>query len=108
MRVTRDSVSSEAAGTHIGVRISERTPYSRIVLSSDEATPIKFDIIFHLEQVDFSSSLLQLEINAELNMMLKMMIGNKLQEAVDKITEQIEKSVNEGVVPEKMSDIKFS
>jgi hypothetical protein len=55
--------------------------------------------------VGIDSTLFHIKLSAELNFMMKMMIGNKLQEVVDTITDQIEKAAS-GQMPDmpNMSD----
>ena len=47
-----------------------------------------------MDPVGLDSTLFHIELAAELNFMMKMMLGNKLQEMVDSITDQVEKAVN--------------
>ena len=47
----------------------------------------------NIESVSPTESLFNLELNAELSGMFKMMLGGKLQEAVDKITDELEKGM---------------
>ena len=55
---------------------------------------LPFTISFFMDPVGIDSTLFHIELTAELNFMMKMMIGNKLQEMVDSITDQIEKAIN--------------
>ncbi len=85
-----DTLHAVVQGFDIGVRVTERQPYSRIVLSDDGA-PFKFEARFNFEPVtgeegrtDFS-----VEVSAELNMMMKMMLKPRLQEALDKVVDTL-------------------
>ena len=82
-----DSLKAVVQGFNVGVRITERTPYSKICMKDDGA-PFSFGI-----------SMFHIELSAELNMMMKMMLGSKLQEALDRIVDALA-AVSEGKVPE--------
>ena len=70
IQADKDSVHIEYKGIKFGIVVDRREPFSLVVLKDD------------------------IELTAELNFMMKMMIGNKLQEMVDSITDQIEKVIN--------------
>ena len=61
-----------------------------------------------MDPMGLDSTLFHIELQTELNFMMKMMLGNKLQEMVDSITDQIEKAVNASAAgqPMNISDIK--
>ena len=65
-----------------------------MVLKDDGQSFLPFTISFFMDPVGIDSTLFHIELTAELNFMMKMMIGNKLQEMVDSITDQIEKAIN--------------
>lgn len=90
----QDSIMAEIKGLKLGVRIDKRVPYSLISLVSDGESPFPFNFTFHLQPVGLDSTLFHMEMNAELSMMMKMMIGKKLQEVIDKLTDQIERAVS--------------
>jgi len=94
-----DSIVANVKGMNVGIRIEERIPYSLIVMKDEGKSPFPFKVKFHLSPVGLDSTLFQIEVNAELNTMMKMMLGGKLQSAVDKMTEQIEKAVS-GEMPD--------
>jgi len=83
-----DSISATVQGFNIGIKVSERIPYSKIVFKDNDA-PFAFSITMHFDpaptspvQTDF-----WIEVDAELNMMMKMMLGGKIKEALDKIVD---------------------
>jgi len=81
-----DFINITKGGFTLGIRRGECVPFSKVVLDSIESSPIDFELTFHLTPEGAGSSRVTVELDAELNMMMKMMIGGKLQEAVDKMT----------------------
>lgn len=83
-----DSVHAVVQGFNVGVKVVERVPYSRIDFADDGA-PFNFAVSMHFdavpgnpEKTDFS-----VEVHAELNMMMKMMLSSRIQEALDKMVD---------------------
>ena len=94
-----DSISVSVQGFSLGIRVRQRIPYSRIDVSDDGA-PFKFDISIHFDTVsDSSKTDFWVELSAELNFMMKMMIGSKIQEALDKVVDSLV-AISEGRMPE--------
>ena len=73
IQADKDSIRIEYKGIKFGITVDRREPFSLVVLKDDGQSFLP---------------------TAELNFMMKMMIGNKLQEMVDSITDQIEKAIN--------------
>lgn len=94
----RDSIKVDHKGIHLGMLIDKREPFSLVTLKDDGDSFLPFYMSFHSLPVGIDSTLFHIELRVELNVMMKMMIGNKLQETVDSITDQIEKALNTGVV----------
>lgn len=90
----RDSVHIEYKGISLGFVVARREPFSLVELKDDGKSFLSFSVTFHMDPVGLDSTLFHIELRAELNFMMKMMIGNKLQEMVDSITDQVEKAVN--------------
>lgn len=95
-----DSINAVVQGFNIGVRIVARIPYSRIDFKDDGA-PFRFSISMFFdpaaqspEKTDF-----HIELSAELNFMMKMMLGSKLQDALDKVVTSLAE-ISEGKMPE--------
>jgi hypothetical protein len=106
-----DSILVSVQGYEIGAKVLTRTPYSRIELV-DYGAPfafklsLSFDATFNPGITDFS-----IKLEADLNFMMKMMIGGKIQEAMDKIVDGLvavsEGRVPEGVDPEMLKNFKI-
>ena len=72
----------------IGVRIIERIPYSQINLQS-ENSPIKFTMSINLQEVTEDETQLKIIVAADLNPLLKGMVGTPLQKFIDMLAAQI-------------------
>ncbi len=88
--VDTDSIVMNVKGFKIGVIVEERVPYSKVSFKDNGDSPFPFHLSFNMVAVGFDSTLFNIELNAELNVMMKMMIGGRIQEFVDKFTDQIE------------------
>ena len=85
-----DSIRGTVQGFSVGVRVEERRPYSRIVYKDDGA-PFQFtiNICFDADGGNPDSTDFHIDIEADLNFMMKMLLGNKLQDAVDKMVDAV-------------------
>lgn len=94
-----DTLEASVQGFNFGVKVYERQPYSKITLV-DYNAPVAFQAVLHFDatgtqgQTDFS-----IEVSAELNMMMKMMVGGKVKDALDKIVDSLV-DISNGVMPE--------
>ena len=95
-----DTLSATVQGFNIGVKVHERVPYSRIELV-DFGAPFAFHIVMHFEpaadnpyHTDFWIS-----VEADLNLMMKMMLSGKMKEALDKMVDGLVDASN-GKMPE--------
>ena len=85
-----DSIRGTVQGFSVGVRVEERRPYSRIVYKDDGA-PFQFtiNICFDADGGNPDSTDFHIDIEADLNFIMKMLLGNKLQDAVDKMVDAV-------------------
>lgn len=90
-----DSIHGTVQGFPIGVKITERRPYSLISLADDGA-PFQFtaDLCFDAAGGDPDKTDFHIKVNAELSFMMKMMVGSKLQEALDKAVDSLVEGSN--------------
>ena len=102
-----DTISATVQGFTIGVKVTRREPYDYIELQ-DNGAPFKFMVSMHFDRTDDPCKCdFHIDLLADLNLMMKMMIGGKLQEGLDKIVDGLV-AVSEGRRPEGMpDDIKF-
>lgn len=95
-----DTLTATYQGFNIGVKVEERVPYSKISYV-DNGAPFHFKATLFFDPVSNSSSKtdFHIELDVELNFMMKMMIGSKLQDAVDRIAQGLA-DLSEGKMPE--------
>ena len=84
----------------MGAAISERIPFSCIKIKEHGQTPFQFEVSLFFDAADVQKTMFHMEVDAELPFMVKMLIGNKLQEVVDKITEQLALASEGKISPE--------
>lgn len=100
-----DSLTATVQGFRIGVRVDERQPYRLIRIGSSES-PVEFVAVLHFEpsqipgRTDF-----WIDLDANLNFMMKTMLGNKLQQAIDKMVDSLV-DASEGRMPQMPDDLK--
>lgn len=94
-----DTIHASVQGFDIGVRVADRTPYSKIEFADDGA-PFHFRLEMHFDAAsDPYKTDFQIVAEAELNFMMKTLLGSKITEALDKIVDSLV-AVSEGRVPE--------
>ena len=87
--VTADTVEGDYQGMHLGMKVAERIPTSRIVMKPMEGFPLDFTLLFDIENITAATSKLRVSVVAEMNFLLKAMLGRKIQSILDQITDQI-------------------
>ena len=93
-----DNLTATVQGFRIGVRIDERQPYRLIRIGSSES-PVEFVAVLHFEpsqipgRTDF-----WIDLDANLNFMMKTMLGGKLQQGLDKMVDGLV-DASEGRMP---------
>ena len=94
-QATEDSCSFKAKGFTAKLRMEEREPGKYVkVVGDDGGVPMDFAFWIQLQEVSAADTRLRLVLRIDLNMMMKMMIGNKLQGALDQIAEGIARAMN--------------
>ncbi len=93
-RVEGDTCTFRVKGIDIGLRMVDKIPGQLIKLEATDNTPIGFTFWLQLKEAAPYDTRMRLVLHAEMNMMLKMMIGKKLQEGLDQIADQIAHSFN--------------
>ena len=86
---TSESCSFKIEGfTELNLKFAKKEPYSEISIQS-ENIELPFALNCYLKKIDNNNTQIFIELNIKLNMMMKMMLGNKLQEFVDTVAERI-------------------
>jgi len=83
-----DNLEATVRGFKIGVSVCERTPYSLIRLR-DNGAPFEFRASLHFEPVQTGKTEFHIELEANLNLMMKAIMGSKIQEALDKAVDTL-------------------
>lgn len=102
-----DNIEFSVQGFNIGVRVKDRIPFSKIEVV-DNGAPFHFDVTLHFDSFnDPNKTDFWINVTAELNMMMKMMLGSKIKEALDKVVDGLV-DASEGRMPAGMDPSKFN
>ena len=95
-----DTITATVQGFKIGIMVKDRVPYSRIEFI-DCGAPFSFGGSLHFDAspVEPSKTDFHIEFHADLNLMMKMLLGNKIKEMLDRVVDGLV-SVSEGRMPE--------
>ncbi|MEE2954419.1 MAG: hypothetical protein VX347_04515 [Bacteroidota bacterium] len=86
---TPDSCSFKLAGfTELHLIFQKKMPYSEISIKSKN-NELPFLLNCYLNKINEENTNVIIELHIELNMMMKMMLGNQLQKFVDTVAEKI-------------------
>lgn len=96
LQSTTDTLLAKVMGFQVGIKVEERIPYSSIRYVQFAKSPVQFTFKVLFNTIDDVSTEFQLELEAELHGIFKMMSG-KLQGAVDKVTDEIERGLGGSV-----------
>ena len=95
-QATEDSCSFKVKGMKVGLRIAERVENKHVKIVADEGgIPIDFTFWIQLKQVDERDTRVRMVLHAELNMMMRMMIGSKIQSGLDQAVEGLANALNQ-------------
>ncbi len=87
-QATEESCSFKVKGVTVRLRMAERVEPKHVKITGD-GVPMDFAFWVQLHPVSECDTRLRLVLHAELNMMMRMMIGSKLQQALDQIADGI-------------------
>jgi hypothetical protein len=73
----------------VGLKIIERDELKLVKIESDEKTPIKLKLWIQLLPLNDVSCKMRITLHSELNMMMKMMIGKKLDKGIEQIADSL-------------------
>lgn len=83
-----DTLSVTAQGFTISAKVARRIPYNLIEIV-DENAPFGFDVQLHFDDGGAGKTDFWIEVSAELNGMLKIMLGGKIKQALDKAVDTL-------------------
>ena len=95
-QATEDSCSFKVKGMNVGLRIAERVENKHVKIVADEGgIPIDFTFWIQLKEVAERDTRVRMVLHAELNMMMRMMIGGKIQSGLDQAVEGLANALNQ-------------
>lgn len=94
---TEDTCSFKVKGFTVALRIVERVENKHIKIAGDDGVgvPIDFSFWIQLHEVSESDTRIRMVLHAELNMMMRMMVGSKIQGGLDKAVEGLAQAFNQ-------------
>lgn len=102
-----DSIHAQIQGFDIGVKVVGRTPYSKIEFADDGA-PFHFSLKMCFDPApDPYKTDFQIVLDADLNFMMKAILGSKIQDALDKVVDGLV-AMSEGRMPEGFDPSSFN
>ena len=101
-----DSIHAVVQGFSIGVKVVDRTPYSKIEFADDGA-PFSFSLKMHFDaSSDPYKTDFQIVLDADLNFMMKTLLSSKLKDGLDKVVDGLV-DMSEGRMPEGFDPSKY-
>lgn len=97
-QATPDTCSFKAKGMGVGLRIVEREEDRLVKIAGEDGSPFDFMLWMQLKEVTPTDTRMRLVLHVKLNMMMKMMIGKKLEEGINQVAEQIAATFNNAPV----------
>ncbi len=91
--VDGDACSFRFKGFTVRLRMVEKVPFDHIKITGDDS-PFEFFFWIQLKEVSPNDTRLMLTAHMKLNMMMKMMIGGKIEPGLDRMAEQIAAAFN--------------
>ena len=94
-----DSIEAQVQGFNIGIKVRDRVPYSRIEYA-DNGAPFHFTLSVSFDPAsDPYKTDFQIVLDADLNFMMKTLLGSKLKDGLDKVVDGLV-AMSEGRMPE--------
>ncbi|MBQ1940158.1 MAG: SRPBCC family protein [Alistipes sp.] len=91
-QATEDRCSFKAKGFGVTLVMAERVEPKHVKITG-EGVPMDFAFWVQLHKVSDTDTRLRLVLHTELNMMMKMLIGSKLQGALDQIADGLQQAM---------------
>ena len=94
-QATEDSCSFKVKGMTVALRIEEKVENKHVkIVAGEGGLPIDFSFWIQLKEVAERDTRIRMVLHAELNMMMRMMLGSKLQQGLDQAVEGLAKALN--------------
>ena len=94
---TEDTCSFKVKGFNVSLMIEERVENKHVKITGDPSSGVPIDFAFwvQLHEVSDNDTRIRMVLHAELNMMMRMMIGSKIQGGLDKAAEGLAMAFNQ-------------
>ncbi len=91
-----DTCSFKVKGFTVRLRIAERVENKHVKITGDDGNGVPVDFAFwiQLQEAGVGDTRIRMVLHAELNMMMRMMIGGKIQGGLDKAVEGLAVAFN--------------
>lgn len=89
-----DSCSFRLKGMTVRLYMVDKSPGEYVKVSGDERSPLDFTFWVQLKQVGEYDTRMRLILHAELNLMMKMTIGSRIQEGLNQIASRMAGAFN--------------
>jgi carbon monoxide dehydrogenase subunit G len=86
--------SFRVKGVTVGLRMVEKVSPTLIKIEAADASPFGFTLWVQLKEAAPYDTRLRLVLHAEMNMMIKMMVGSKLQGGLDQLADTLATAFN--------------
>ncbi len=96
--VDQDTIVAKVQNFELGVKVNNRTPFSRVDFEQYGQVPFPFLLSIITDPASDDTTYFHIELRAQLNAVMRMMFGKKLREVVDKLTDGIAQAAS-GQVP---------
>lgn len=92
---TADSCSFKVKGFTVKLRMVDKVENKHVKITGDDGgVPIDFSFWVQLHEVEPGDTRIRLVLHAELNMMMRMMVGGKLKKGLDQAVEGLAAAFN--------------
>lgn len=91
---TENRCSFKVKGFTLSLHMAERTAPKLIKVTGTEGNPMEFTFWIQLVGVSESDTRMRITLEVKLNMMMKMMIGSKIQGTLDQVADKIAETFN--------------
>ena len=99
-----DTLTATVQGFKIGIRVDDRRPYELIRIGSADS-PVEFVAVLHFDRPAIPGKTdFYIELDANLNFMMKTMLGSRIQQGLDKAVDTLV-DISDGKMPQMPSDL---
>lgn len=102
----RDTIAVIVQNMSLGAKINNRVPFSRVDMEQYGQAPFPFLISIVMDPASDDKTYFHIEMRAELNAMMRMLLGRRLREGIDKMTDMIAAAASGNITPEMAEQMK--